>query len=76
MGHFEGFFEGTKVFFILNRPERNLGIKTVVALSKNSSKWPIMCFAGEKKISRTFRISGTLVFLCFFATPCESSGKF
>ncbi len=41
----------------------NLGVKKVSAPWKNPSKCPIMCFAREKKkISRTLRISGILIF--------------
>ncbi len=33
--------------------------------AKNPKKWPIICFAPDKKkISRTFKIRGALVFLC------------
>jgi hypothetical protein len=40
----------------------NLGGKKVSAPSKNPAKCPIICFAREKKlISRTFKISGTLI---------------
>ncbi len=36
-----------------------------MAPSKNPKKCPIICFASDiKKISRTYKIRGTLVFLC------------
>jgi hypothetical protein len=46
----------------------NLGVKKVVAPSKNSSKLPIMCFAPHKKItSRILKISGTLIVSYFLS---------
>jgi hypothetical protein len=43
----------------------NLNVKKVLAPSKNPAKWLIMCFSQLKSIKfQTFKISGTLVFLC------------
>ncbi len=40
----------------------NLGVKKVSAPSKNHAKCPIICFyPAKKKISRTFKINGTLM---------------
>jgi hypothetical protein len=41
----------------------NLGVKKVLAPSKNPSKSPIMCFGRIKKTSRTIRNSGALIII-------------
>jgi hypothetical protein len=49
----------------LRYAQDNLGVKKVSAPSENPKKCPIISFAPDKKIiSRTFKIRGTLVFLC------------
>ncbi len=68
MGHFVGFFEGAETFLTLNCPDRSegqfWGQKGEGPLEK-PQEMPITCFAPDKKIiSRTFKIRGTLVFLC------------
>jgi hypothetical protein len=55
--HFLGFFEGVSTY-----AQDNIGVKKVSAPSKNSAKYPVICFAREKIIiSRTFKISGALI---------------
>jgi hypothetical protein len=54
------------IIFFAGYAEDNLGVKKVLAASKNPKNSPLyICFAPHKKIlSRTFKIRGTLVFLC------------
>jgi hypothetical protein len=60
MGHFLEFFEGASTF---------------LTPSKNPANYPIMCLACKKIISRTFKISGTLIgnlVLIYAASPVMS----
>ncbi len=67
---FSGGPKSTRPFWpkiALHCAQDNLGVKKVSAPSKNPAKWPIICFAREKIISRTFKISGALIvknYLC------------
>jgi hypothetical protein len=64
-GAFLGIFRGgLDLFDPQNFPryaQDNVEVKKVSAPSKSPSKCPMMCFACEKKNSRTFRITGTLI---------------
>jgi hypothetical protein len=65
MGHFLGFFEGADLLdskIVLCYAQDSLGVKKVSAPSKKIPRnAPLYVFAAKKIISRTFRISGTLI---------------
>jgi hypothetical protein len=46
--------------------ERNLGVKKVSAPSKNRSKCPLNVLPAKEKISRVFKISGTLIVILLY----------
>jgi hypothetical protein len=69
-------FESPEYNFFFAGAQDNLGVKKVSAPSKNPAKCPITCFAPDKKIiSRSFKIRGTLVFLCTKERERESKSE-
>jgi hypothetical protein len=66
MGHFAGFFEGAKTFLTpkLLRSGQFRGQKGRGPLEKPQEMPHYMFYPDKKIISRTFKIRGSLVFLC------------